>query len=62
MYKGVVCLQVVCREGVSKGCVRECVLRGCVRECVQRCGIFTSGVYTRGMCEGVSEGGVRECV
>ena len=38
MYKGVVCFQVVCREGVSKGCVRECV---------QRCGVFTSGVCER---------------
>ena len=26
-----------------------------VRECV-RCGVFTSGVYTSGVCEGVSEG------
>ena len=25
VYKGVVCLQVVCREGVSKGCVWACV-------------------------------------
>ena len=32
------------------------------RVCVQRCGVFTSGLYTRVMCEGVSEGCVRECV
>ena len=53
VYKGVVCLEVMCR-GVF-------VLRGCVRECVQRCGVFTSNVYTRGVCEGVSEGCVRVC-
>ena len=43
MYKGVVCLQVVCVQGVCEGVSSVCEVCE-IRECVQRCSVFTSGV------------------